>query len=78
VSSLQPSDAIIVKVTLAVTDAENDSCIQADWRKLLEDWAKTNGCTITRIEWQRLRSRFVANPDKDHDDLYWDKIEEKR
>lgn len=76
--ALTMNDAIVVRVVLNTNDAENDSSIQRDWRELLAAWAIANNCEITRIEWTRLRSRFVHNEKKAADDIYWDVVEERK
>lgn len=73
-----PSDSIIVKVILRTDDKDNDASIQKDWRRLLAVWARANNCEITKIEWTRLRTRFVSDPKKPTDDVYCDVIEERR
>lgn len=57
--NLEPEDYVRVTVTLRTTPAENNASIKRDWRTLLGDWAKLNGCSIERIEWTRHRNMLV-------------------
>lgn len=71
------NDAIIVKIALA-SESNDDLAIQRDWNRMLGAWAKANNCQVLRVEWKRLRRRFVSNPKTSNDDVYWDKVEERR
>lgn len=71
------TDMILVKVALRTTSDPNDSDIKEEWHSILREWAGKNGCVIHRIEWTRLRKRFVSNPKLSYDETFWDKVEER-
>lgn len=75
------TDRIIVKVVLSAPPAPNESSIQKEWGELLAEWCEANECEVERIEWTRLRQRFVEDisaTGKPAPSLHWDVVEESK